>query len=89
MYDKSYFLDLVRLSWWRGVSIGVAEKILRHVWCREWPTLSLLRTRLGPAISIIHHGERFLGSVAEDDGVLSTGSGFWMEDAVIVSILCV
>ena len=36
--------------------------------------------RLGPAISIIHHGERFLGSVAEDDGVLSTGLGFWMED---------
>ena len=36
--------------------------------------------RLGPAISIIHYGERFLGSVAGDDGVLSTGSGFWMED---------
>ena len=47
-----------------------------------WPPLALLRTRLRPAISIIHHGEWFLGSVAEDDGVRSTGSGFWMENAV-------
>ena len=72
MYYKSYFLDLVRFSWWRGTSIEVAEKIFKIIWCRTWPPLALLRIRLGPAISIIQHGERFLGN----DGELSTGFGF-------------
>ena len=58
----------------------MAEKIFKIIWCRTWPPLALLRIRLGPAISIIHHGERFLGSVAGNNGELSTGSGFLMED---------
>ena len=38
------------------------------------PSMALLRIRLGPAISIIQHDERSLGSVARKDGYGLTGS---------------
>ena len=38
------------------------------------PSMALLRIRLGPAISIIQHDERSLGSIARKDGYGLTGS---------------